>query len=177
MSKHQTEKFKGIVQSYNISPKGMFEGLIMQSGEKLIQVNFEPEAGAYISAHFPEGKTISLKASMHHDEKKGVATHPVYHLESFDDAKQKTVKLHAGEKISAAGKVKRLNYSLHGQINGAVLDNGDFVHVKPHGAQKIGIEVGQEISVEGEVRPSFVSHRVIEAETVNGVSLRDKAAA
>ena len=67
-----------------------------------------------------------------------------------------------------------MNYALHGKPNGAVLDNGDFVHMKPDGAEKIGLEIDQTLSVEGILVKGQVSHRIIEAQKINGIAMADK---
>jgi hypothetical protein len=33
-----------------------------------------------------------------------------------------------------SGRIERLNYVLHGEVNGGVLDSGDFLHLKPEAA-------------------------------------------
>ena len=43
-----------------------------------------------------------------------------------------------------AGNVERLNDSLRGEVNGGILDGGDFLHPKPHGGSgQSGCEVCQ----------------------------------
>ena len=66
------------------------------------------------------------------------------------------------------------HYALHGEINGAILDNGDFVHLKPEGAKAAKLSLGQKLTVSGKEKPSSTEHRVIEAETVNGKEVRHK---
>jgi hypothetical protein len=55
-----------------------------------------------------------------------------------------------------------------------VLDNGDFLHLKPDGMKKAGLRVGQEVAAEGRARPMALGHRVIEVEVVDGVALAPK---
>jgi hypothetical protein len=73
--------------------------------------------------------------------------------------------------VCVRGEVVGLNYAKRGEVNGAILETGDFVHLRPHGAKAIGLKVGQTLEAEGEVRPGWAGCRVIEARRANGVSL------
>lgn len=109
----------GIVQTFNVSPKGTLEGLLMKMDGEVIQINFRQEFAAEIAAVTTEGK--ELKADVEPEEAHGHPNHPVFRLLSL-----------GSQHGHFAGKVKHLNYALHGEVNGAILDNGDFLHVKPH---------------------------------------------
>ena len=68
--------------------------------------------------------------------------------------------------------VVRFNYAKHGKPNGVVLDNGDFIHTKPDGLEKLGLKVGDTVKVKGQAKPLVTgTGRVIEAQKVNGVKL------
>jgi hypothetical protein len=70
------------------------------------------------------------------------------------------------------GVVKQLNFAKNGDPNGAVLDSGQFVHMKRRGARAIDLRVGQKLQVEGKSRGrGSAGHEVIEAVTINGVDL------
>ena len=47
------------------------------------------------------------------------------------------------------GTVKSLNHGARGEVDGVVLENGDFIHTGPREAEEAKLAVGQEISVEG----------------------------
>jgi hypothetical protein len=64
-----------------------------------------------------------------------------------------------------------LNYALHGEINGAVLESGDFVHLKPEGASAVRIKLGMKLEGVGETRPMVNGRSVIEAKEVNGIAI------
>ena len=55
-----------------------------------------------------------------------------------------------------------------------MLDNGDFLHLKPDGMKKVGLRVGQEVAAEGRARPMALGRRVIDVEVVDGVALGPK---
>jgi hypothetical protein len=54
-------------------------------------------------------------------------------------------------------------------VNGALLESGDFLHVKPHGAAALELRAGMKVKGTGSSKPMFDGHRVIEATEVNGV--------
>ncbi len=71
------------------------------------------------------------------------------------------------------GVVKYLNYARHGEVNGAVLESGDFVHLGPDGAKLVKPAIGQKLSVEGAAATMADGHLVIEhPSAVNGVKIR-----
>ena len=160
---------EGTLAHFNFSPKGGYEALIITTKKGTVQVNFEPDEAAVLAATLKAGGKVSLKAEALHEHDE--AAHPVFQLK-WIKVGAKTVKL--SPKVEVKGKVQRLNYALHGEVNGAVLDTGDFVHLKPHGARALSLAVGQTLRASGEMRPLlFGEQRAIEAETANGVDLAE----
>lgn len=151
----------GIVRTFNVSPKGGLEGLLMESDGEIIQINFRPEWANDIAAAAAEGK--ELKAEVEAEEKHGQASHNVFRLTGL-----------GGHNGRFSGKVKHLNYALHGEANGAILESGDFLHVKPHGAAALGLKPGMKVKGVGRTKPMFDGHQVIEAEEVNGIVMEKK---
>jgi hypothetical protein len=89
-------------------PKGEFIwGKILTSGEQLT-VEIEPEQ----PQGKPEHAVFSLVRLL------GVNGH----LAEGGDK-------HGSRRFS--GSIVRLNYALHGEVNGGILDSGDFLHLKP----------------------------------------------
>jgi hypothetical protein len=151
----------GIVQTFNISPKGSPEGLLLESDGEIIQINFLPEFAAEIAAMAAEGK--EFKANVEPEEAHGHPSHTVFRLLSLN-----------GHDGHFSGKVKHLNYALHGEVNGAILDSGDFLHLKPHGAAALDLKPGMKVKAAGPSKPMFDGHRVIEATEVNGIAIDKK---
>ena len=57
-------------------------------------------------------------------------------------------------------------------MNGVVLDNGDFIHLGPHGAAELALRIGQAITALGQVTPLPGGHEMIEhPERINGKQL------
>ena len=183
----KVESLSGSVECFNHSPKGPYESLLLKSGGKLVQVNFPPHAAADVAKAIAVGDNISVAAAA--EEAKG--DHPVFKAQSVTDAKGMRIdfpgpqpgepgkpKLKPGEpkgpkpkpheagKTEAvetiAGKIKRLNYARHGEVNGAVLESGNFVHLGPKASEELKLAVGQELTVEGAAAPLPAGGKVIE---------------
>ena len=158
---------EGTLSQFNYSPKGSYEALIVTTKKGPVQVNFEPDQADVLAATLKTGGKVSFKTGPAHE--KSDAVHPVCQLIGLK-VHGKAVKL--APEIQVTGTVERLNYALHGEVNGVVLDTGDFVHLKPHGARALRLEVGQTLQAGGRTQPMlFGEHRVMEAETANGVDL------
>ena len=170
------EHFDGIVRAYNFSPKGGVEGLLLTVGERTVQVNIPPDASLMAAHAAAVGQAVQITASPEGHEVPD-AEHPVYRLVSFEPLTRTGAAVdgpsHEGI-VRVAGTVSRFNYARHGEPNGVVLDNGDFLHLKPDGMKKAGLRVGQEVAAEGRARSMALGHRVIEVEVVDGVALGPK---
>ena len=70
-----------------------------------------------------------------------------------------------------AGRIERLNYALHGEVNGGILDSGDFLHLKPEGARAVKLKAGMKVEGRGGIKPMVGGHSVIEADDVNGIAI------
>jgi len=128
---------RGKLSAFNISPKGHIEGAIVETASGSIQINFpKHEAEALVRA-MRVGAEIDLEADFETDE----GDHPVY-LAARNGAAES----------EASGTVVRLNYALHGEVNGCHLDDGTFVHTKPDGARKYKLRVGERVKATGERR-------------------------
>jgi hypothetical protein len=145
---------EGRVTSFNISPTGEVEGILLACGEKTVQVNFEKHAEG--QARPSLGASIAVHAVLEEDEH----DHPVYRL--------------APEEQTVHGRVARLNYARHGEVNGYVLEDGTFIHLKPEGARRHRVRVGEEVSAEGTRRVGEAA-TVIEATSVTRTGGRKRA--
>jgi hypothetical protein len=161
----------GSVAGYNFDPRGNYESLLLKSADKLTQVNFPPDAGGIIAQSAKVGDVVKISAT----PAMGMPDHGVYDLVALTPPNGQPLTI-AGpddwrvQHIDAA--VKSLNYGRRGEVNGAILDSGDFVHLGPDGATLISLAVGQKLSIDGYARPSLTGHNVIEADSVNGTRVR-----
>lgn len=176
MSKTGFQKH-GIVEAFNVSPKGSYEGLLLRDKSGLLQINFPQEWAATITEFAPEGEEIDAEV-MPEEEEKGHAAHDVYRLLGFTSSKRKEefslADSNGNSSRTFSGTVRRLNYALHGEVNGAILDSGDFLHLKPHGASALKLAVGMKVKGMGSTKPMVAGHHVIEAEEVNEIRLERK---
>jgi hypothetical protein len=171
-----SEHVTGIIQAYNFSPKGGVEGLLLRDGDRTVQVNIRPDEWPILAHAAAVDQTVQIAASPEPHQVPD-AEHPVYRLISFEPSNG-TAGTGDGpfreEVVSVEGIVSRLNYAKHGEPNGVVLNNGDFLHLKPDGMKKVGLRVGQEVTAEGKARLTLPGHRVIEVEVVDGIALVSK---
>ena len=147
---------KGKVRSLNLSPKGFCESFLMSHGKHIVQINFADDAGENAAKGIKPGRTITVNA------------------ESFEDARsarRPAFSWIGQSKASYQGIVKQINYARHGEPNGAILEDGEFVHLRPGGAKAVKLKLGQKLAVEGESRTSPSGHVVIEAAVANGIEL------
>jgi hypothetical protein len=144
----KTQEIQGRLEFFNISPKGSYEGLILRTKAGVTQVNFPREFAETVSAALKPGDNVTVEVTEFDDERD--RNHPVYELVGLRARGGKQIQLYGG---SFQGKVQRLNYARHGEPNGAILDSGDFIHLKPHGAKLLNLAVGQTLEGEGERKP------------------------
>ena len=123
-------KLQGKVVAFNISPKGQVEGALVG----IAQVNFpknRPEPT-------PKSMRVGAKVDLHAEVESDEGAHPVYRV--------------VDEDAEIRGSIVRLNYALHGEVNGYHLDDGTFLHVKPEGARKYKLHVGEKVRAIGSRR-------------------------
>lgn len=152
-----TSVLRGRVVSHNISPKGHVEGILIDSDDAITQVNYPKHAATNLAKRFPVGRAVELAVELEDDS----GEHPVYVIDEIAD--------------DVAGTVMRFNYALHGEINGYHLDNGTFVHVKPDGARRYKVALGDRIVATGP-RHEGIDAVVVEAEGVSKEAARSTTA-
>jgi predicted phosphodiesterase len=170
------QTINGVVESFNFSPKGGYEGLLLKTGDKVVQLNLPPPAETDIAKSVVLGDQINALAAPDN----GQPDLPVYEVLKLIDSKGREIALDGGkagppptvgkgDTVRIEGVVKRLNHARHGEINGAVLENGDFVHLGPKISKEIKLEIGQQLNAEGEAKKMLSGGKVIEHPTnVNG---------
>jgi hypothetical protein len=171
---HSLASLRGQLVCFNLSPKGVPEGMIVRCDGGLVQVNFDPELAGVVTRATSEGDAVTVDAVPFADGHAD-APHPLYDLVRLTpgDGGRPVVADGPGEAdVTVRGTVVRLNHARRGEVNGAILDTGDFVHLRPHGVRGVGgLRVGQELTAVGEVRPGWSGSRVIEARTANGIDI------
>jgi hypothetical protein len=122
---------QGKVVAFNISPKGQVEGALVETTTGAVQLNFPKHAAETFARLMHVGSTVELQADLETDG----GHHAVYRAADSD--------------VETDGTIIRLNYALHGEVNGYHLDDGTFIHVTPDGAKKYELRVGERVKVYG----------------------------
>jgi hypothetical protein len=186
----EAKKFSGTVQQFNYTPRGERDGVLLTSDGKLVQLNFPPHEASKLADAVAIGDQITAEGMPEKTE----ADHPVCRLAKLTTAKGQEISLAGppraresqGENPAESGRprrqrgtdkmetlkgvVKYLNHGPRGEVDGALLDSGDFVHIGPREAQEAKLAVGQEISVEGQSMKMPDGHTMIE----HPVKINDK---
>jgi hypothetical protein len=147
---------RGEVTAFNISPKGHIEGVLLRTSSGRAQVNFPKRGSEALPGSMKVGSKVALQVELKSDEEE----HPVYEL--------------CDAEAEVTGTVVGLNYALHGEVNGCHLDDGTFVHLKPEGAKRHALRVGNKVRATGVRRagPSCVVLDAREFETRKGTDAR-----
>ena len=160
----------GTVESFNYGPHGSPSGIMLKADGKVMQVNCPPDVGVALLAAAPVGDEVKVTAI----EARAKADHPVYHLIQLTNSKGQSFvggPGAAGAMVHLEGTVKTLNYGPHGDVDGAILDSGDFVLIGPPTAEALKLAPGQKLTLDGSARPMLVGHNIIQATTVNGFAV------
>jgi hypothetical protein len=159
-------KKTGTIQSLNVSPKGFYEGFLLKTGKDVVQVNLPKDQVHSVGDQWR--LSVEIAVEVEPDEARGTAGHQVFKLVRVIGKDHGT----PGDPDALAkftGRIERLNYALHGEVNGGILDSGDFLHLKPEGARAVSLETGMAVKGKGRRKPMVGGHCVIEAEEVNGL--------
>lgn len=159
------EEVAGRLKGYNYNPQGTYDSLMLATEQGVVQLNFPAELADQVAAIAESG---TLTAEVRPERSEGA--HRVYRLEKVT-AGEKSLVL-ADEDAPPAelkGIIKSLNYGRHGETNGFVLENGDFVQLGPREAQRLRLEIGQELTAEGRLRKLPSGKQILRATTINGV--------
>jgi hypothetical protein len=163
-------KKSGTVEALNVSPKGFYEGFLLKTGKRVVQINFPKEEHEPSARDLKPGQQVTIEVES--EQPHGKPEHDVFrlvHLLSVDGRVVETIKQGTSR---FSGRIEALNYALHGEVNGGILDSGDFLHVKPEGARALKMKAGMEVEGHGSTRPMVGGHSVIEAEEANGIGIR-----
>jgi hypothetical protein len=173
---HAFEKFRGVLEEFNLSPKGGIEGFVLHSEGQTVQVNVTSDVGFAVVRGIGQNVEATVAAEPA-TAKHSKGEHPVFSLVTLKGADGKAlIHTAAGDSAIATvqGVVKRINYTRHGEANGVVLESGDFVHLKPTGMKRVALKVGDHVTAEGPAALMPLGQQVVEAETVNGSSIMSK---
>src|SRR5882762_1786956 len=104
-------KQTGTIETFNISPKGFYEGFLLRTGEGIVQINLPKEEIRTFGKGLNSGEQVT--AEVEAEQPYGEPKHGVFRLLRLLDANgQKPDRSNHGNG-RFAGRIKRLNYALH----------------------------------------------------------------
>jgi len=164
----KTETLRGKVLQLLFSPKGVIEGMLLRVRDDTVQVSTPPGALDARVKDLGVGALVALKAAPDHSPKTRQSPHRVYKLEAITQIAGKAVRGRGeGADGRIEGVVAALHYARHGEPNGVILESGEFLHLRPHGMERAGLQVGAKVVAEGERRMTVLGTTLLEARRVN----------
>lgn len=161
---------EGRVMHLIYSPRGDIEGVLLASDDGIAQLVVErgdAHAATALLALSP-GQAVALLAEPLPPSPKGRSPHAILALRHIVAIHGRRVATTHGA-LGYRGRVQRFNYARHGAINGVVLDTGDFLHLKPEGYERSGLQIGDEVTAQGDAHRLADGHGwAVEARVVNG---------
>ena len=159
---------EGTVDGFNRDPRGRVNSVVVKTADgKLDQFNLPPDVGDIAMRVAADGQRVTAVGS----PERTVGDRTIFRLSKLTGADGKATLTAPTPGMpepteTVEGTVRRLNVSPRGEVDGAVLDGGDYVHTGPQAAA--GLAVGGKLSVVGVARPMADGHRAVEATAVNG---------
>lgn len=163
---------EGRFQHLVYSPKGGVEGLLIDTDGIATQFVVDPHDATSVGQllGLQAGQTLAVEGRKTPPSPKGEGEHVVYRFERLAAVEGKAPA--APKDAEVRGKVVRFNFAKHGAPNGVVLDSGDFVHTRPDGLARLGLQIGDAVHAEGAAQPLATGGgRVIEVRRINGQPL------
>lgn len=78
----------------------------------------------------------------------------MFKFESFADSEGYAVESLSEDEgnVTGNGVVSTIHFARHGQQNGVVFESGEFVHMRPHGMQRLQLVISGKVTAIGAVR-------------------------
>jgi hypothetical protein len=168
-----SEFINGTCQRFLFGPKGDIEGALIKQKDSQVQVTFAADNGEAFANATGAGKRVRIRAVPDHSPKSASAVHRVYRFECFADISGQAIeppKAHSG-KTKIDGVVAALHFARHGQPNGVILESGEFIHLRPEGMVRTGLEIGSEVRAVGELRMTQLGTPLLQARRVNHIAM------
>jgi hypothetical protein len=168
----ESATISGQLLQFVFSPKGGIEGLLLDGGDAPTQITVPIELGNALTRALHVGGTVTVRIAPK-DESDNDERHPVHRGLSVMNGDGTAIAIDSDRKgkMTLQGTIARVNYAKRGEPNGVVLENGNFIHLKPRLMKRSQLAVGDEVSAVGKPRPHVLGGVVLEAASVNGKKL------
>jgi len=144
----QLPEFKGKVAQYTLSPRGEVDGLILDDGT---EVNFPPHLSSALVFSIKPGDAVSIHG-LKARAVPMIAAVTITNVASGVVVGGGQTGGHGdGGRLEVSGVVKEVLHTAHGDVGGALLQDGTVVRLPPPAAKKLAslLVVGQPIAVRG----------------------------
>ncbi len=164
-----TQTVTGTVDGYNRDPRGRINSVVIKSGGRLDQFGLPPDLAAGLSTIAPAGQQVTAVGVPERE----VGDRTIYRTTKLTGAGGKEIAVPTPgtppTPVHVEGTITRLNFAAGGEVDGAMLDNGDYVHTGAPAAATLA--VGSKLSADGPAVQLADGNQAIEATTVNGVAV------
>ena len=143
----QLPEFKGKVAQYTLSPRGEVDGLILDDGT---EVNVPPHLSSALVFSIKPGDAVSIHG-LKARAVPMIAAVTVTNVASGVVVGGQAGGREDGARMEVTGVVKEVLHTPHGDVGGALLQDGTVVRMPPPAAKKLAslLVVGQTIAVRG----------------------------
>ena len=167
-----TQTVEGMVDGFNRDPRGHISSVVVKTtGGKLNQFNLPPDLGDVAMHIASEGQKVTAVGS----PEMAIGDRTIYRLSRLtgpDGNSSITAPTPGAPEPTQTvqGTVRRLNISDRGEVDGAMLDSGDYIHTGSRGG--VSLMIGGKLLVVGTTHPMADGHQSVEAMTINGLTVR-----
>jgi hypothetical protein len=144
-------KKTGTIEAVNFSPKGFHKGFLLRTGKRIVQINLPKGESGTMDKCVNPGERVTVEVEP--EEPHGEPAHSVFRLVLLLGVNGHLAEDDKHGNLHFAGRIEKLNYALHGEVNGGILDSGDFLHLKPEGARAVKLKVGMQVEGRGSTKP------------------------
>jgi hypothetical protein len=162
------QTIEGTIDGFNRDPHGRVSSVVVKTAYgKLDQFNLPPDLGEVAIHIATDGQRVTVVGS----PERTVGDRTIFRLSKLTGGDGKSTLTAPTPGVpepteTIEGTVRRLNVSNRGDVDGALLDSGDYIHTGVEAGT--GLSVGGKLSVKGVAHPMVDGHRAVEADTVNG---------
>ncbi len=162
----RTVTVSGTVDGYDLNSAGVPNSIVVKDGNRISQLNLPADSAALLAGATSVGQKVTAVAM----PELLVGDRAIYKLVSLTVGDGKPMAadgINTWQPMHAEGTIKSLNYASRGEVDGFILDTGDFLHTGRSTAASLNLSVGQKVIADGWGRPAPGGHSVIEPTKLN----------